>query len=99
MLEKVRDFYCAPGTPEYDNFFAADSIAKVMMLEYEGTPEGQTAPLLVGFKQSFLMLDKPDCFLDARFAERNIKVEPLTNTTWYLKDSPAPTVYFKGGEY
>lgn len=99
MLEKVRDFYCEPGTPEYDNFFAADSTSKLMLLDYAGTPKGQTAPLLVGFKQSFLMLDKPDCFLDARFAERNIKVEPVGPNIWYLKDSPAPTVYFKGGEY
>ena len=99
MLEKVRDFYCAPGTPEYDNFFAADSISKLMLLDYVGTPEGQTAPLLVGFKQSYLMQDKPDWFLDARFAEKNIKVELWTTNTWYLKDSPAPTVYFKGGEY
>lgn len=99
MLEKVRDFYCAPGTPEYDNFFAADSISKLMLLDYVGTPEGQTAPLLVGFRQSFLMLDKPDWFLDASFAEKNIKVEPCNTNSWYLKDSSAPTVYFKGGEY
>lgn len=99
MLEKVRDFYCAPGTPEYDNFFAADSISKLMLLDYVGTPEGQTAPLLVGFRQSFIMIDKPDWFLDASFAEKNIKVEPCNTNSWYLKDSSAPTVYFKGGEY
>lgn len=57
MLEKVRDFYCAPGTPEYDNFFTADNFAKVMMLEYEGTPEGQPAPILIGCALSDLLYE------------------------------------------
>lgn len=95
MLEKVRDFYCAPGTPEYDNFFAADSIAKVMMLEYEGTPEGQTAPLLIGCKPSYLLYDRPNSlpvFICPFFGLLKLK------NNGYIDDT-APLVYFKGCGY
>lgn len=98
MLAKVRDFYCAPGTPEYDNFFAADSIAKVMMLEYEGTPEGQTAPLLIGCKPSDLLYDAYKVtgglpvFVRPFFGLLKLK------NNGYIDDT-APLVYFKGGEY
>ena len=98
MLEKVRDFYCAPGTPEYDNFFTADNIAEVMMLEYEGTPEGQTAPLLIGCKPSALLYDALKfpgglpVFVRPFFGLLKLK------NNGYIDDT-APLVYFKGCEY
>ena len=101
MLEKVRDFYCAPGTPEYDNFFTADNIAKVMMLEYEGTPEGQPAPILIGCKPCELLYDPakssplPD-FIRPLFGL--LKVNKNSHHKLYIDDT-APLVYFKGCEY
>ena len=102
MLEKVRNFYCAPGTPEYDNFFTADNIAKVMMLEYKGTPEGQTAPLLIGCKPCELLYDPlkstsklPD-FIRPLFGL--LKVNKNSHAKLYIDDT-APLVYFKGCGY
>ena len=101
MLEKVRDFYCAPGTPEYDNFFTADNIAEVMMLEYEGTPEGQTAPLLIGCKPSDLLYDALNVtgglpvFVRPFFGLLKLKNNGYIG---YIDDT-APLVYFKGCEY
>lgn len=101
MLEKVRDFYCAPGTPEYDNFFTADNIAEVMMLEYEGTPEGQTAPLLIGCKTCELLYDpyktsSLPVFTRPLFGL--LKVNYNSRARLYIDDT-APLVYFKGCGY
>ena len=100
MLEKVRDFYCAPGTPEYDNFFTADNIAEVMMLEYEGTPEGQPAPLLIGCKPSDLLYETYittngwPSYIRPHFGLLKVK----HNDYLYIDDT-APLVYFKGCGY
>lgn len=46
MLDKVCDFYYESGTTEYKNFYRADKISKLMLLDYDGAPAGYSKPWL-----------------------------------------------------
>lgn len=107
MLNKVRDFYYAAGTQGFRDFYKADNISKLMMLDYSASYIGDTEPWLICNVASLAYVTE---FTDTkhylRYGERkeqelNFKVHgDYYWESWSLEmDDNRPICYFIGHPY